>query len=154
MEKEKEIYDLLGQIIVEEIQTYLVTKNKLLKNNGLVQSIDYEVRQNQLEILAADYYEYYVKGRRPFARKVPIFALIKWIQRYRFKAGRGRDARGRFITDNQYAFAIQTAIYKNGIKKKEDAVAIVLKRNEGTINEIIDSEFEKIIDEELNKIFE
>lgn len=149
-----EIYDVVADILIQEMRARLISQGKLKKTGGLVDSIEEKITRGQLDILVNDYYEYYVKGRRPLARKVPITALIKWIKRYRFKIGRGRDKRGRFISDNSLAFAIQTSIYKRGIKKKEDVVAIVLKQNESTIDKLIEDKFFEEINEELDRIFE
>jgi hypothetical protein len=153
MEKDlKNIYDIIGQVLVEEIQLYLVSKKQLLKRGGLVDSFERKIRNNRLEILSEDYYEYYINGRRPFAKKVPIFSLIKWIKRYRFKVGKGRDKKGRFISDTSYAFAIQNAIYKYGVKKKEDVVSIVLKRNNKLIDDLIQEELGRLVDKEIERI--
>lgn len=60
-------------------------------------------------------------GRKALAKKVPLDALIKWIKRYRIL---GRDQKsGKFKKTstqsiNALAFAIQTAIYKRGLKAR------------------------------------
>jgi len=54
-----------------------------------------------------------------FKSKYPPFAVIfDWIKRYRRKIGRGRDAKGKFISDASLAFLIQRAIYTRGLKPR------------------------------------
>jgi hypothetical protein len=67
----------------------------------------------------ADYFKYVNKGRKKETKKVPIPSLLEWIQ---IRGLRPRDRRGRFIENNlrnktSLAFAIQTNIYKYGIRK-------------------------------------
>lgn len=87
------------------------------KNSDLVKSVRWEQQAEGVFImLANDYYEYVSTGRKPRARKVPIFALVQWIKNIKLK-GRNKKT-GRFISDNSLAFAIQASIFKHGIKGK------------------------------------
>jgi hypothetical protein len=67
------------------------------------------------ELQYADYFKYVNEGRRPERKKVPISVLLNWIKirGVRFRSARGRFARGSNLN---MAFAIQTNIYKYGIK--------------------------------------
>jgi hypothetical protein len=82
-------------------------------------SIGYEVITDSdgnptLEISYIDYFENVNLGRRPEKKRVPIKALLSWIK---FRKLKGRNKKGRFIPDLSFAFAIQTNIYKFGIRK-------------------------------------
>lgn len=131
--------------LVKAVQ-FVMVNNGVDKNSKLVQSIQWEQESEGVFImLANDYYEYVSTGRRARARKVPIMALIQWIKDKRLK-GRSKKT-GRFISDNSLAFAIQTSIYKHGIKGKnyitevQDLVGdlIELKLGEGLEEAIANS---------------
>jgi hypothetical protein len=82
-----------------------------------------------LSVYAKDYAVWLDSGRKPFAKKVPIRAIIQFIKNRGLKL---RDRKtGRFagkritiksrnggpdIQTNQLAFMIQNSIYKNGIR--------------------------------------
>jgi len=68
-----------------------------------------------LEISYADYFKYVNLGRRAGLKKVPIQALLDWIKvrKLRFRTEKGRFKKG---TQLQLAFAVQTNIYKYGIR--------------------------------------
>jgi hypothetical protein len=61
----------------------------------------------------ADYAQYVQAGRRPGKGFVPIKPLIQWIKDRNLK---GRNKKGRFITNESFAFAIATNIKKFGIR--------------------------------------
>jgi hypothetical protein len=89
-----------------------VASGKLLK------SIDYEVINGTdgnptLEISYVDYFENVNLGRRKEKKRVPIKAILDWIQ---VRGLRGRNKKGQFIPNLSFAFAIQTNIYKFGIR--------------------------------------
>lgn len=59
-------------------------------------------------------------GRKARVEKIPIQSLIAWIKRYRINA---RNSKGKFVkrpagSINSLAYALQTNIYKNGIKAR------------------------------------
>lgn len=87
--------------------------------SDLIKSVDFEVVNQNLVLIANDYYVWLSEGRKRGGKKVPIAPLLAWIKDYRIK-GRSRTS-GRFITNNQLAFAIQTSIYKNGIRGRKYA---------------------------------
>jgi hypothetical protein len=60
-----------------------------------------------------DYLQYVQRGRPAQIKRVPISALLQWIS---IKGLKGRDKKGRFIPNLSLAFAIQTNIYKYGIR--------------------------------------
>ena len=65
----------------------------------------------------ADYFKYVNEGRRPERKRVPLSALLQWIKIRGIKPknykGRGRPSKKGQLN---MAFAIQTNIYKYGIK--------------------------------------
>ena len=89
----------------------VMVKRGIETNSNLIKSVDWEWKNNAFVMLANDYFTYASEGRRPRARKVPIDDLLPWIKKYRIRPRKGQ-------TINELAFAIQTSIYKNGIKKK------------------------------------
>lgn len=95
------------------IRAGVPAKSDLIKNTEM--TVD---ANGAFVLLSNDYYIYLSEGRRPRARKVPIKPLLDWIKKYRIK---GRNKRGRFITNNQLAFAIQNGIFKNGIRGRKYA---------------------------------
>jgi len=65
------------------------------------------------QVLMEQYYQWVQSGRRPGKGFVPVGSLMKWIKDRGLK---GRDKKGRYMTDKSFAFAIQTNIKKFGIK--------------------------------------
>ena len=86
---------------------------------------------SSLTIYALDYLQYLDSGRRHGAKRVPLFALVKFIKDRKLilrdkPSGRfskssvklkGRNG-GPDVTINRLAFMIQNAIFKNGIKAR------------------------------------
>lgn len=114
----KTILNAIKDDVLDAAKAVMINKG-VPKRSDLIKSMDFEVRDNNLVLVANDYYLWLSTGRKRGARKVPIAALLSWIKDYRIK-GRSRTS-GRFITNNQLAFAIQTSIYKNGIKGRKYA---------------------------------
>ena len=84
----------------------------------LLNSIDYEIITDSdgnptLEISYIDYFENVNLGRRREKKKVPINALLNWIK---VRGLKGRNKKGQFIPNLSFAFAIQTNIFKFGIR--------------------------------------
>lgn len=98
----------------------VLERNGIERRSNLVKSVEWESNQNGFVLIANDYYSYRSTGRRRGARKVPIADLLDWMKRYGIRPT-GRQ------TVNQLAFAIQTSIFKSGIKglDYEDPVEIV-----------------------------
>lgn len=84
----------------------------------LLNSIGYEVITGSdgsptLEITYIDYFENVNLGRRREKKRVPINAILNWIK---VRGLKGRNKKGQFIPNLSFAFAIQTNIYKFGIR--------------------------------------
>lgn len=119
--------DLLVQIfkkkIKEKIYPYGNPEQKGMGNKyasgNLYNSLSAEVipasqdQPSQLVISYADYFKYVNLGRKPEKRKVPINSILKWIK---IRGIKGRDKKGRFIKSLSLAFAIQTNIFRYGIR--------------------------------------
>lgn len=69
--------------------------------------------RTELQILMAEYGQWVQSGRLPGKGFVPVGSLMRWIKERGLK---GRDKKGRFMTDKSFAYAIQTNIKKFGIR--------------------------------------
>ena len=92
------------------------------KNSKLIKTLEYKAVNEAFVLIANDYYQYLSTGRKPKVRKVPIKFLIKFIKDQRIRPRAGQ-------TINSLAFAIQTSIYKSGIRghkyiKKVETVSL------------------------------
>ncbi|MFB9863430.1 hypothetical protein [Rufibacter immobilis] len=113
--------------VLEEEQKYPLDRN----NSTLLKTLKVQVNQarnslgqfqgfapnSQVVLWAQKYIQWVDSGRKPFAEKVPIAALLSWIKKKKLK-GRVRNGKGKgqFISDNKLAFMIRNSIYKNGIR--------------------------------------
>lgn len=122
----------------------IMRQKKVPDNSDLIKSVEvkYNTQKDMYEIIANNYMGYVSEGRKRNVKKVPITDLIKWIKKYNINT-RGRSA-------NSTAFAIQNAIYKNGIKGKKfiDPIIDVTTDmiNEKTIDEIVTMTVDEIVD--------
>ena len=108
----REALKLIAQALTTTIQAALAEID--LDNTGLQKSIESKVSNGDtVTAYMVDYGRYVISGRRKFARKVPISALLKWIDE------KGIKPLVPTMSINSLAFAIQNAIYKNGIKGRD-----------------------------------
>jgi hypothetical protein len=104
--------EVTKELLLElQLATQKVLQQYRLGGSDLIKSIEYTYKDNVFVLVANDYFTYVSTGRRPRARKVPIEDLLKWMKDKGLRPKAGQ-------TYNQLAFAIQDAIYKNGIKAK------------------------------------
>lgn len=68
--------------------------------------ITYEVKGNNLSIIVPNNISFQEAGRKVKVKRVPIKALIAWGIKYKIS------------NINRYVYAIQTSIYKKGIRPK------------------------------------
>lgn len=61
----------------------------------------------------ADYFNNVNFGRRAGVKRVPLSALMQWIK---IRGLKGRDKKGRFMSTTNLAWAIQTNIFKYGVR--------------------------------------
>jgi hypothetical protein len=66
-----------------------------------------------LQVLMAEYGQWVQSGRMAGKGFVPVGSLMKWIKQRGLK---GRDKKGRYMTDKSFAYAIQKNINKFGIR--------------------------------------
>ena len=73
--------------VSEEFRNSLIAATKQLmliynlQDSSLVNSIEWQYKDNFFILLANDYFQWVDSGRRPRARMVPIEALISWIKK-------------------------------------------------------------------------
>jgi hypothetical protein len=98
-----------------------------------------------LQVMMEDYGTYVQQGRASGKKGVPIQSLLDWIKDRKLK---GRDAKGRFITNKSFAFAIQKNIKKYGIKPAKfiDVSVEKILEDPRIIELIGDSAVEELID--------
>lgn len=117
--------ELFTQYIKEEIQKKQYPYGNPLKGMGdkvatgkLLNSIQYDVESTTtgdvtLVLSYIDYFENVNLGRRKERKRVPIDSILDWIK---VRGLQGRNKKGQFIPRLSFAFAIQTNIYKFGIR--------------------------------------
>lgn len=108
--KTNDFLEAAGKLAVEFLVLSLSNLD-IRKPIAITGKVRYEVQQNQVLIYMPFYYRFIESGRKPFVKRVPISALLDWIQRKSVPVPPG-------WTQTNLAFAIQTGIYQNGIKAK------------------------------------
>lgn len=116
-----------------------------LDGTKLQDSIESEVNGDKVTAYMIYYGQWVVSGRRKFTKKVPVSALIDWINK---KGITATLPSGKTMSVNRLAFAIQNAIYKNGIKGRDFIKPAVsddfIRIAEEMILEALEEEFEKV----------
>lgn len=67
----------------------------------------------ELQVMMEEYSQWVQSGRLPGKKFVPVGEIEKWIKQRGLK---GRDKKGKFITNRSFAFAITRNINKFGIR--------------------------------------
>ena len=132
----------LGNNVVKEGKGILKKKKKTTSGNTLFNDFDYLVTKQQDSVTlefefggAEDYWQFVDEGVRgaggfkgsgrargqgsPFkysSKMPPRKPLIQWIKS---KGLKGRDAKGRFISNNSFGFLIQRSIYQRGLTRTQ-----------------------------------
>lgn len=109
-----------AQLVVSNARSILIGAGKEATGR-LVQSVSYklDVQTGDIEFSTVPYGEYVAEGRKKYpGRGVnPEGAFVSAIENWvRVKGIRGRDKRGRFITNKSLSFLIARSINKKGIK--------------------------------------
>ncbi|RNI30961.1 hypothetical protein EFA69_06625 [Rufibacter immobilis] len=148
-EKELKSY-LNGQLfqVAREIKEYIITlaeagsRHKFRKDgkDGFYQQTTVDFNTDGVTINFPQHAYFLDVGRKALARKVPVSVLINWIKRYRIlgrsqKTGKYQKASGNSI--NSLAFAIQTAIYKKGLRAR-NFIAPSMEYAEQALAQVID----------------
>jgi len=103
---------IIGEVYLEQVGIELIAIG--LEDSELYRKRRLEIdEQGQLiKLILPEHARYVELGRRKGARMPPTSAILRWLKK---KQIRGRDKRGRFITDIRLAFIISRAIARNGI---------------------------------------
>ena len=102
---------------LQDITVATIVQSGVKQQSNLAKSIKYVQIKEGLNMESNFYYPFVSAGRKSGIRKVPIKALIEYIKHYNLRPRNGQ-------TINQLAFAIQTHIYKSGIKAKNFDVKV------------------------------
>jgi len=101
-----------AQKVVSNAKSILINANKSV-TGGLVSSISYTINSQGKIVYSYDEAGKYVRqGRRKGSRFPPTAPILAWIKDRGLK---GRDKKGRYITNESLAFLIRRSISKNGI---------------------------------------
>jgi hypothetical protein len=94
--------------------------------------------------MAEDYFQWVQSGRKPGAKGVPIDSIEQWIRDRKLK---GRDKKGKFIKNRNFAFAIQKNIKKFGIRPSNflDVAVDKLQDNQEILDIIGNATFEELL---------
>lgn len=112
------LIDLL--VDLNKVTVLALEQSGVKRSSDLSKSLKYIPTKDGIQLEVAYYYSYVSDGRRRYVKKVPIEALIKFIKQNGISPRPGQTISG-------LAYAIQTSIYKEGIKGKNymDKVANV-----------------------------
>jgi hypothetical protein len=113
--------DIIRQSLYEKRYPFGFANNRGIGNKvasgTLARSVEVQTVQKgpitELQVLMAEYAQWVQSGRLPGKGFVPVGSLMRWIKERGLK---GRDKKGRFMTDKSFAFAIRTNINKFGIR--------------------------------------
>lgn len=113
-ERNENILTNLGKQFLIELQSAVQTiLNKSLgKDSDLSKSIEFIPQRNDTILMYANsYYQAVSNGRAPLKKKIPIALLLLWMKKNGITPKNGYSI-------NESAYAIQTSIFKNGIRGK------------------------------------
>jgi hypothetical protein len=165
--------ELFTQYIKEEIQKKQYPYGNPVKGMGdkvaskkLLDSIQYDVEVDTkgdavLVLSYIDYFQNVLFGRRAEKKKVPVSAILDWIK---VRGLQGRNKKGQFIPRLSFAFAIQTNIYKFGIRKANiydggldgllnfvDNPPAALREEWGDVFDMIAEDVNRFLEQTINK---
>lgn len=111
------------------------------KNSDLIKSLNVEYNNSKgLIVYANSYAENIQKGRKKYAKKLPISFLIEFIKKQGINPKSGQSI-------NSLAYAIQNQIYLNGIKGKN-----IIKSVEQPATKILTPIIDKQILNQINNL--
>lgn len=108
--KTNDFLELAGQLAVEFLVLSLINSD-LRKPLFITEKIRYQVQNNSVLVYMPFYYRFIESGRKPGVTRVPVSALVDWVQRKNVPVPQGMTRLG-------FVFAIRENIYKNGIKAR------------------------------------
>ncbi len=142
-------FNKVGKLIIASLQKELIEQGheatgKLI--NSFEQRVIEVPNSIVIEILMNDYGIYVNEGRKPGGKKVPISALVKWIEQ---KAIVNGDKEVKSL-----AFAIQQTIHREGIPTKGSFEFTNNGRRKGFIDFVINNELDEVYNELEKQVFE
>ena len=142
-------YKQVGKLIIASLQKELIEQGHKATGN-LVNSFEQRVIELPnsivIEILMDEYGIYVNDGRAKKRKKVPISALVKWIEQRAIASG---DKKVKSL-----AFAIQQTIHKEGMPTKGSFKFSNNGRRKGFIDFVIDNELDEVYKELEQQVFE
>jgi hypothetical protein len=146
------IQEILIQSLQEKRYPFGFAKYKGLgdkvASGKLKNSINVQVNESQeqttIQVIAEDYFQWVQSGRLPGKKGVPIESIEQWIRERKLK---GRDKKGKFIKNRNFAFAIQKNIKKFGIRPSNflDVAIDKLQGDQRILDIIGNSTFEELL---------
>ena len=131
----KKLIENLSKLILNLVQQSWISAG-IDSKSDLIKSIKLNYsNSNGIIIYANSYAENIQKGRKKFAKKIPISFLIEFVKKNNKS---NKDV-------NKIAYAIQNSIYKEGIRGKN-----IINALENPLNKVIEPEINK----EVLKIIE
>ena len=140
-----------AQKVVSNAKSILIRANKSV-TGGLVSSIRYQINsQGKIVYSYAEVPGKYVReGRKRGSRFPPEEPILKWIK---YRGLKGRDKKGRYITNQALAFLIRRSISKNGIPPF-DFLSMALRQTKDQLKIIAKAAAKSIKDRFLKDIKE
>jgi hypothetical protein len=151
-----ELAKLIKEFMIAEANKGRQHKLRADGKEGFVQSSKVDFTTDGIKIDIPQHAQWMDSGRRAGAKRVPISALINWLKRYRVvsrdkKTGKYQKSAEGSI--NSTAWAIQKAIFKNGIKPRpfiESTLDYAEGLLEDAIEEVMIPEIISIVDFHFN----
>jgi len=143
--------ELIGEFVLDLMKTELEEQGHRATGK-LIDSMTYKINGDSIEFYAEDYAKFVDSGRKKGARKVPIDALIAWIEQKGIASG---DTEVKKV-----AYAIQTAIFKEGSPtvlslehskngRRKDFIKFAVTENEKIILQKVVEIFDKTVKTEF-----
>jgi hypothetical protein len=137
-----------------------VATGKLL--NSITYDVEIDTNGDATLVLSyIDYFNNVLFGRRAQKKKVPVSAILDWIK---VRGLQGRNTKGQFIPRLSFAFAIQTNIYKFGIRPANiydggldgllnfvDNPPAALREEWGDVFDMIAEDVNRFLEQTINK---
>jgi hypothetical protein len=144
--------DIIRQSLYEKryqfgFANYRGTSNKVASGT-LARSVEVQVQQKNdytlIQVLMEEYGQWVQSGRMAGKGFVPVGSLMRWIKQRGLK---GRDKKGRYMTDKSFAYAIQKNINKFGIRPANflDISIEKIMNDERIVNLIGEATYEDLI---------
>ena len=152
----KDLLEIIALTYVDIIRQSLVYYG--LEDSRIINNINYQINANNtISILMPEYAIFIEQGRQPYPGRgvdpngLFVANLIEWIRRKRI---RGRNNRGRFISNNQLAVIIARAINRDGIRRRPFLERATNEIEKSDIFEVFALNFNDLLDLEIFNIID